>query len=208
MKRFAYLTFFLLFCMGSLFTQEAYLAYGVSIFHNKTGQYRGTVNGLVNAIFKNKTTGQSVPLILDFQGSKAYLDVVEDKDKIYDTHFNYFTGFTTSGKTKIKYGSYARANAFSIFMDKTEFKVSTMDGAHIEKVKNLQVNFLQDNSYEYLTINFLSDIELNNKQYIMSEYYKKYPGNNNLDKMDSFFKGKEKTLTIVKGSVVIFVIKK
>ncbi|MDH5718903.1 MAG: hypothetical protein OEZ22_14850 [Spirochaetia bacterium] len=180
------------------------LSYEKSFFKDKSGTFFGTINGILELERNNDKSN----LILDFQGSKSTLKIVEDKEKMYDTHYKYYTGLTTSGNTKIKYNSYANANEFVVVLNGINYAISKMDGAHREKIKGIEISLLQDKTNEYMIVSFIIDVELNNIQQVLSEYYKKNPGNNDPEMYKLFIKENKQSIKVKKGSVLIFAIKK
>ena len=177
MFKLPHLLIFLL-CTGMMNAQET----GLGKPHNskfkdyKEGNFEGTVNGVLSV---KKEDGSAV--IIDFQGSKAQLDVIHDPEEMYDVSTKQFTGFSTSGKTKIVYQFYQGANEFSIVLSNQTFSVGVMDGAHDLVILGLSYNYFQEKGMEYLSLYFEKNIQFSGK-------------------------GKSK-VTIQKGSALVFAIK-
>ena len=66
---------------------------------------------------------------MDFQGIYAKLEIEKDEDEVYDLSYKKYTGKTTSGKTTIKYETYAFANSFGIELNGEYYDLSLIDGA-------------------------------------------------------------------------------
>ena len=129
-----------------------------SVFQNlKSGNFSGTINGiLIITDLENKES------LLDFQGSYAKLEIVEDEDEVYDISYKKYIGKTTSGKTAIKYETYAFANTFGIELNGDWFDLSLIDGACDLIINGLEYSYESEKSTEYLIIRITKKIELMN----------------------------------------------
>ncbi len=95
-----------------------------SVFQDlENGKFTGTINGI---LFIKDTRDKEV--ILDFQAGKSELNVLHDSTEMYDVSIKEYLGWTTSGKTKILYSTYADANKLSIELSSGVFKIGTHDG--------------------------------------------------------------------------------
>lgn len=107
------------------------------------GHFKGTINGV---LFINNALGADV--ILDFQGSKADLDIEPDNDSVYDISYKHYEGYTTSEKTKVKYDTYATANSLSINLPSGIFQVGIIDGSCYMMIKGLDYYYQSENNIE------------------------------------------------------------
>jgi hypothetical protein len=129
-----------------------------SVFQNlESGNFSGTTNGIL--IFKDSENKES---LLDFQGSFAKLEIEKDEDKVYDLSYKKYTGKTTSGKTTIKYETYAYANSLGIELNGEWFDLSLIDGACDLVINGLEYSYESGKSAEYLIIRITKEIELMN----------------------------------------------
>lgn len=130
-----------------------------SVFQNlESGNFSGTINGIL--IVKNSESKES---LLDFQGSCAKLEIEKDEDEVYDVSYKKYTGKTTSGKTEIKYETYAYANSFGIEFKGEYYDLSLIDGACDLVINGLEYSYESENSAEYLIIRITKEIELMNR---------------------------------------------
>ena len=129
-----------------------------SVFQNlESGNFSGTINGiLIVKDFENKES------LLDFQGSFAKLEIAKDEDEVYDLSYKKYTGKTTSGKTTIKYETYASANSFGIELSGEWFDLSLIDGACDLIINGLEYSYKSEKSAEYLIIRITKEIKLRN----------------------------------------------
>jgi len=129
-----------------------------SVFQNlESGNFNGTINGIL--IVKDSENKES---LLDFQGSYAKLEIEKDEDEVYDLSYKKYTGKTTSGKTTIKYETYASANSFGIELNGEWFDLSLIDGACDLVINGLEYSYESEKSAEYLIIRITKEIELMN----------------------------------------------
>lgn len=130
-----------------------------SVFQNlESGNYSGTINGIL--IVKNSENNQS---LLDFQGSSAKLEIKKDEDEVYDVSYKKYTGKTTSGKTEIKYETYAYANSIGIEYNGEYYDLSLIDGTCDLVINGLEYSYESEKSAEYLIIRITKEIELINR---------------------------------------------
>ncbi|WP_165749981.1 hypothetical protein [Cellulophaga sp. Z1A5H] len=129
-----------------------------SIFQNlESGNFEGTINGVL--IVKDSDNEQS---LLDFQGSYAKLEIEKDEYKVYDVSRKKYTGKTTSGKTKIKYETYAYANSFGIELKGEYYNLNLIDGACDYIINGLEYTYQSEKSAEYLIMRFTKEVKLMN----------------------------------------------
>ena len=139
----------------------------LSIFNNQEGEYEGTVNGV---LFLKRGCGQdalnsrNVHTILDFQCGSARLEVIHEKDEIYDSHTESFIGYTTSGKSTVNYSTYANANKLQIKIGDDLYEVSTIDGACDSKIPGIEATYHVEKNKEYLVLRFSCKVILDNIQ--------------------------------------------
>ncbi|MBI1184801.1 hypothetical protein GC194_11040 [bacterium] len=103
---------------------------------------------------------------MDFQGSYGMLDIMEDDDKIYDSSTKMYMGKTTSGRTNIKYATYASANGLFIELNDEWFGISAIDGACDMVVNGIEYYYKAENSIEYLVLNITKELVLDNYQWL------------------------------------------
>lgn len=158
--------FFLILLVCGLFNkvtaQDLYLAsnndYFQPVFNTTTsGNFKGTVNGVI--FIENS---QRVSSILDFQGSKASLNLVPDEDEVYDIHTKIYTGDTTSGRSKIVYKTYAMANHIELHLPSGTYWMGGIDGACDMIVDGLTYFYRSEKNTEYLILRVKKKIMLRN----------------------------------------------
>ena len=163
----------------------------------KNGDFNGTVNGVL--ILKSKNGKQ---LILDFQGSKANLRIVPDKDEVYDISYKKYTGFTTSGKTKFLYSTYSMGNEIGVVLNNVEFAKTHLDGCSCEAIEGINYNYIEEKKYEYLILYIDKPIALTNWQYLIRN--NPDPEYKNMDEL----KKKKRTYIVQPNSVIVFAIRR
>ncbi|WP_053957210.1 hypothetical protein [Inediibacterium massiliense] len=131
-----------------------------SIFENKEGKYKGTVSGILFLQRGEMNTKEKVFIILDFQGGNAVLNVEKDLDEIYDLCSENYIGFTTSGKSVVRYSTYATANGLTIEVGKDKYRITTIDGACEEKIEGVESKYWTENNVEYLTLKFPKEVRM------------------------------------------------
>ncbi|SHI95306.1 hypothetical protein [Algibacter luteus] len=130
-----------------------------SVFQNlESGKFSGTINGIL--ILKNSKNKES---LLDFQGSYAKLEIEKDEDEVYDVSYKKYTGKTTSGKTEIKYETYAYSNSIGIEYNGEYYDLSLIDGACDLIINGLEYSYESEKSAEYLIIRITKEIKLMNR---------------------------------------------
>ncbi|PNW26032.1 hypothetical protein [Formosa algae] len=130
-----------------------------SVFQNlESGNFSGTINGIL--IVKDSKNKES---LLDFQGSSAKLDIEKDEHEVYDLSYKKYSGKTTSGKTEIKYETYASANSIGIEISGEYYDLSLIDGACDLVINGLEYSYESEKSAEYLIIRITKEIELMNR---------------------------------------------
>lgn len=123
-----------------------------------------------------------------------------DEDEVYDVSYKKYTGFTTSGKTKIFYSTYARANEIGVTLNNVEYSKSNLDGCSCELIEGVSYRYIQEDRNEYLVLNINKAMPLSNWQYLLRN--DPNPGHENIKEL----KKKERIYTIQAGSVVVFAI--
>jgi len=168
-----------------------------SVFQDlEEGYFIGTTNGLLIVQSANEKK-----LLLDFQGSKGALEVIKDEEEVYDVSSKSYSGTTSSGRTEIKYETYASANSIGIHLDDQWFQLSSIDGACDMVIDGLDYFYQSERGAEYLIIRFTKDIELNNWQYLIRTEHTVEP--DNIEELQS----KMRTIKILANSTVVFAIK-
>ncbi len=130
-----------------------------SVFQNlESGNFSGTISGiLIVTDFENKES------LLDFQGSFAKLEIEKDEHEVYDVSYKKYSGKTTSGKTEIKYETYAYANSIGIEFKGGYYDLSLIDGACDLVINGLEYSYESEKSAEYLIIRITKEIKLMNR---------------------------------------------
>ncbi|WP_353483441.1 hypothetical protein [Haliscomenobacter sp.] len=166
-----------------------------SVFSNlKTGIFNGTANGV---LFIKNTELQEV--ILDFQGSKAHLNIKADVEEVYDVSTKTYQASTTSGKTSIEYNTYNYGNELIIKLARDTFQVGLLDGASDAIIDGLNYFYKAEKGTEYL-------IFKTEKVLILSNYRTLINGmKRNGDTIDTI-KPKEKFIQLLPNSVLVFAI--
>ncbi|MCD8178700.1 MAG: hypothetical protein LUE98_15290 [Tannerellaceae bacterium] len=120
-----------------------------------SGEFPATANGLL--IVKN-SAGKEV--LLDFQGNSANLFLQEDPDSIYDVSWKKYSAYTTSGKTKVGYTTYAMANYLEITTGSQTFSLGGIDGACDSIINGLSYDYAAEKEAEYLILAVQKEIRL------------------------------------------------
>lgn len=163
----------------------------------KKGDFSGTVNGVL--ILESGSRNQ---IILDFQGSKATLRIVPDKDEVYDISYKKYTGFTTSGKSTLLYSTYSMANEIGVVLNHVEFSKTHLDGCSCDVIEGINYNYIEEKEYEYLMLYIDKPIALSNWQYLIRN--DPDPEHKKIDEL----RKKEQIYVIQPSSVVVFAIRK
>ena len=121
----------------------------------ENGHFTGTINGIL--ILENMDKSET---ILDFQGSRAELNIEKDEHNVYDVSFKKYSGQTTSGKTIISYETYGLANSFAINIGGINYKLSMIDGGCDLVINGLDYLYKKEIGTEYLILKFSRKIEL------------------------------------------------
>jgi len=129
-----------------------------SVFQNlESGKFSGTINGIL--IVRDSENKES---LLDFQGSYAKLEIEKDEHEVYDLSYKKYCGKTTSGKTEIRYETYASANSFGIELSGKYYNLSLIDGACDLVINGLEYSYESEKNAEYLIIRITKEIKLMN----------------------------------------------
>ena len=164
-----------------------------SVFqHLVTGKFEGTANGV---LFVKKGSNAN-EIILDFQGGKAELSIQRDEHEIYDVSTKVYQGFTTSGKSSIKYETYAWANAISILINNEWYRLSLIDGACDMAINGIEFLYKAEMSAEYLVLRVSKELTLFHRPY-------------DQEKIETTKKPSEKkSLILLPESTIIFALKR
>lgn len=176
-----------------------------SVFNNKEGIYEGTVKGVLFLEIGNNEKAENDYTILDFKCCVAKLKVVHEEEEIYDSHFEHYIGFATSGEISVKYSTYAAANELQVKINNDTYEISTIDGACMDKVEGIKATYHSENNSEYLVLHFTKDILLSNAQPLLREYSKKHKSYNSYE-ANAFIEKNKKYVRVLPESVLIFVI--
>jgi hypothetical protein len=129
-----------------------------SIFQElDSGEFHGTINGVLSL----KRASNS-DLILDFQAGQAELFIKPDPNQVYDVSTKTYQGFTTSGKTKICYSTYASANKMTIKLTNGDFIAGSHDGASDMVINGILYEYISEGNTEYLSLIFNNDVKFDN----------------------------------------------
>lgn len=163
-----------------------------SVFESlKSGEFSGTVNGILFLQKENKSE-----LILDFQAGKAELLFEEDVHEVYDVSTKIYHGFTTSGRTEIKYKTYSSANAISVELGGEWFEFSLIDGACDMAINGIEFLYKAEAATEYLILRISKELVLNNNRYL----YNTFQGQD--------YESKRKSIRLLPESTLVFAIKR
>lgn len=129
-----------------------------SVFQNlKYGNFKGTINGIL--IVQDSKKQET---LIDFQESSSQLNIEYDEEEIYDVSYKKYTGESTSGKTKVRYITYASSNSFTLELNKEHFQLSLIDGACDLIINGLEYSYASEKSTEFLIITFTKEVVLLN----------------------------------------------
>jgi hypothetical protein len=141
-------------------------------------------------------------LILDFQGSFGKLRIEKDQDEVYDVSTKSYFGKTTSGKTEIRYATYAWANGISINLNDQWFELTAIDGACDMVINGIAYSYKSEASTEYLVLSIRKELELDNWQYLLRTEHTMNP--DNLEEL----KPKKQVLKLLPNSILVFAIQR
>ncbi|WP_373552872.1 hypothetical protein [Haliscomenobacter sp.] len=166
-----------------------------SVFRKvKTGNFNGTANGV---LFIRNTELQEV--ILDFQGSKARLNIEADVEEVYDVSTKRYRASTTSGKTGIEYNTYNYGNELIIKLSKDTFQVGLLDGASDAVIDGVKYFYKAEKETEYLILKIEKVLILSNFRTLINGMKR------NGETLESI-KPKEKLIELLPNSVIVFAI--
>ncbi len=169
-----------------------------SVFKNEiSGNYKGTTNGVL--FIKNENGNET---ILDFQGSYGSLKIEKDSDEVYDVSTKCYYGQTSSGKTEIRYKTYALANGIGINQNGQWYELSAIDGSCDLVINGINYTYKAELRTEYLIIFVEKELVLNNWQYLIKTEHTMNPNNIN------DLKKKKKEIKILPNSTIVFAIKR
>lgn len=169
-----------------------------SVFQDlEQGEFKGTTNGVLYVL---SPTGKEI--ILDFQGSFGKLQIEKDSNEVYDVSTKSYYGKTTSGKTEIKYETYAWANGVGIKLNGQWFELTAIDGACDMVINGIDYSYKSEASTEYLVVSIQKELELSNWQYLIRTEHTMNP--NNIEEL----KPKKQVLKILPNSTLVFAIQR
>lgn len=167
-----------------------------SVFQEmENGEFSGTTNGVIFVEIENRNE-----IILDFQGSFGALKIEKDPDKVYDVSIKSYHGKTTSGKTEIKYETYAWANEIGIKLNEQWFELTAIDGASDMVLNGINYFYKKESKTEFLVIQIDKELTLSNWQYLIRTEHTMNP--ENVEEL----KEKEKEIKILPNSTLVFAI--
>ena len=169
-----------------------------TVFKNqKSGQYTGTANGVL--LLKNTNNND---VILDFQGSSLNLELLPDEDEVYDVSWKNYTAYSTSGKTKIKYRTYAYANELTIDYQNQTFAIGSIDGACDMQIAGLSCTYVAEKETEYLILIVKKELWLSNYHFLMENI------NYEQSKIEDEVVKKEQFIRLLPNAVIVFAVKR
>lgn len=169
-----------------------------SVFQDfEKGEFKGTTNGVLYVV---SPTGKEI--ILDFQGSFGKLQIEKDPNEVYDVSTKSYYGKTTSGKTEIKYETYAWANGVGINLNGQWFELTAIDGACDMVINGIDYSYKSETSTEYLVVNIQKELELSNWQYLIRTEHTMNP--DNIEEL----KPKKQVLKLLPNSTLVFAIQR
>jgi hypothetical protein len=133
----------------------------ISIFNNKEGEYSGSINGVLFVKTGDTEKTDNPLMVLNFQNSKATLSVIHDKNEIYDSHGENYTGYSSDGIATVKYSTYANANGLWVTIGNVTYQISTIDGGCEFPVEGISTAYQAVKNGESLVISFSKEIILN-----------------------------------------------
>lgn len=164
-----------------------------SIFQSvHKGQFSGTLDGYIQLVNNQDT------LLLDFQSTKAILNIIAIGDSVYDDNSKKYSTQTTSGKTTLEYETFMLANIITIVLNGVHYGIGVFDGASATPITGLTFNYCHKKNIEYLTLFFTEPINLTTSAFLFNK--------GNISYQEA--KKNEKSITILSGSTIIWTIKK
>ncbi len=162
-----------------------------SIFQKlDSGKFNGTINGV---LFIKRSDNSD--LILDFQAGQADLNIKPDSNEIYDVSTKLYEGYTTSGKTRIYYSTYAGANKMIIELSGGNFTAGSHDGASDMVINGIRYEYKFEKNTEYLSVIFNKDVTFDNFWWLRDQGY-----------IPKIAKEIKKEITVKANSAVVFAI--
>jgi len=149
---------------GSLFSQVLIYNDGSkfnSVFQNlKSGDFIGTINGVLFLQYQDKRQ-----FAVDFQGSNAFLHILQDTNEVYDMSTKMYSGLSTSGKTKLLYSTYNNSNKIEINLPYQKYRIGSIDGCCCYVINGIEFNYFHETDYEYLVLSFNKRLNLADYNY-------------------------------------------
>jgi hypothetical protein len=165
-----------------------------SIFNDiDTGYFKGVTSGDLNIVYDSIKN-----LSLDFRDTETELNIKKDVYQIYDNSTKIYTTQTTSGKTLIKYETYAIGNVLTIVFNNEHYSIGSLDGSSDNPIFGLSYKYTNDKKTEYLTLIATDNFELTTTRHLMRSKKIGYPQ----------AKLNAQSITILKGSKLTLTIKK
>lgn len=169
-----------------------------SVFQDfEKGEFKGTTNGVLYVVSPTEKE-----IILDFQGSFGKLQIEKDPNEVYDVSTKSYYGKTTSGKTEIKYETYAWANGIGINLNGQWFELTAIDGACDMVLNGIDYSYKSEASNEYLVVSIKKELELSNWQYLIRTEHTMNP--DNIEEL----KPKKQVLKLLPNSTLVFAIQR
>lgn len=148
---------FLLLISMSIAAQEKTVEEGKgfnSVFQKvKSGEFDGNANGYIQIKDKNGKI-----LMSSFIDEKSQLNIVPDKNKIYDVSFKNY--IVENSNIKIRYTTYNYANVFKIIIPDGEYQLNLIDGSCEGIIKWLKFEYFETDKMELLILYFVKDVGL------------------------------------------------
>ncbi len=164
-----------------------------SIFNNIDS---GSFSGITYGYLELEDNGNV--LVLDFQSTETRLEIVKDPYQVYDNSTKKYSTKTTSGKTFLKYDTYALANVLTIVLNSNQYQIGIIDGACDLPIDGMSFNYCNETTIEYLTLYIEQPLYLTTTRQLMKEKNINYPAAKEIaDK-----------ITLLPGSTLIFTINK
>jgi len=135
------------------FSNDNFIDFNSSFQKLAKGKFKGFADGLLQ--FEN-IDGKI--LSVSFSKDSAYLDIVADKNDVYDVSSKNYS--VKTGDTQIKYSTYFRANALFVTIGNNIYTLSLFDGSCSGVIKGLDYEYIPNGEAELLIIHFSDKVGL------------------------------------------------
>ena len=130
----------------------------------------------------------------------------EDEDEVYDVSTKSYLAHTTSGKTRVKYITYALANELNIEYQEQFYCVGIIDGACDMVIDRLSYTYMSETETEYLILTIKKELRLSNRHFLVDKLIS-VENENKQERINEEIK-KEQFIRLQPNSVIVFAIKR